>query len=577
MSLLRRPLPALNAKRVRTARRAGWLGRVLLSAAVLANFVPVAHAAEGAKDAAADTAVGVAAAEGGEAAESWPMRVDLGLGVGYNGLSENNFLGNGYAPEDRPASGAMFALRATAWVLDWLGVEAEGKFVPTEFNTGDGRGGSASIFGIRGFALYQFFPDEQWRPFVGVGGGVENYSSSKSQTELAKDKVFAKDSDADGVFLLGGGVKYMPTHRLGVRLDLRYSYMAGAEPASATSVNPVGAHGFETTLGLAYTLGGKPGDSDKDGILDNRDRCPEEAEDKDGFQDNDGCPEADNDGDKLKDAEDKCPNEPEDMDGFEDFDGCPDLDNDKDGIADTADRCPAQMEDKDGFEDDDGCPESDNDKDSILDGNDKCPNKAEDLDGFEDTDGCPEDDNDKDGIPDAADKCKNEPETKNGFQDDDGCPDVDPDQDADGVPDSRDKCIDKPETKNGFQDDDGCPDELPKALKKFTGAIQGIEFELGSAKILPKSFKVLDGALAVLQEFPDTKIEVGGHTDNNGTPEANQKLSLERATSVKDYFVSKGIAAERITAVGYGQDKPVADNKTKKGQAKNRRIEFRLL
>jgi outer membrane protein OmpA-like peptidoglycan-associated protein len=547
-------------------------GRVLLSAAVMAGFVPVAHAEEP-----ATTAVGTATEAAAGEAENWPMRFDIGLGVGYNVLSEDNFMGNGYAPEDRPTSGAIFALRGTAWVLDWLGLEAEGKFVPTEFNTGDGRGGSASVFGLRGFALYQFMPNEKVRPFLSIGGGTEMFSSAQSQKELAAEKVYAKDSDSDGVFLLGGGVKWMALHRLGIRLDLRYSYMAGAAPKTATSVEPVGAHGFEGTLGLAYTLGGKPDDSDKDGILDDRDRCVEEAEDKDGFQDADGCPELDNDADKIVDAEDKCPNEPEDMDGFEDFNGCPELDNDDDGVADTADRCPAQPEDKDGFEDTDGCPETDNDKDNILDGADKCRDKAEDMDGFEDSDGCPEDDNDKDGILDAADKCKNEPETKNGFQDEDGCPDENPDTDKDGIPDSSDKCVDKPETKNGYQDTDGCPDELPKALKKFSGAIQGIEFELGSAKIAAKSNKVLDGAVKVLQEFTDTRIEISGHTDNIGDAAANLKLSQERAASVKEYFVGKGIAAERIETVGFGQDKPVADNKDKKGQAKNRRIEFRLL
>jgi OOP family OmpA-OmpF porin len=118
---------------------------------------------------------------------------------------------------------------------------------------------------------------------------------------------------------------------------------------------------------------------------------------------------------------------------------------------------------------------------------------------------------------------------------------------------------------------------VPAALKKFAGAIKGIEFEVGSAKIIAKSFPVLDGAVKVLKEFPDTKIEVSGHTDNTGDAEANKKLSQERADSVKAYLVEKGVAAERVTTVGFGPDKPVADNKNKAGQAKNRRIEFKLL
>ncbi|MGN6108108.1 MAG: choice-of-anchor D domain-containing protein, partial [Kofleriaceae bacterium] len=133
--------------------------------------------------------------------------------------------------------------------------------------------------------------------------------------------------------------------------------------------------------------------------------------------------DGDRDGDGLLDSVDKCPNEPEDIDMFEDDDGCPDVDNDNDGIPDAQDKCPLDPEDKDGFEDSDGCPDKDNDNDGIPDDQDKCPNEPEDKDGYLDVDGCPDDDNDRDGIPDAKDKCPNEPETINGNQDEDGCPD----------------------------------------------------------------------------------------------------------------------------------------------------------
>ena len=129
-----------------------------------------------------------------------------------------------------------------------------------------------------------------------------------------------------------------------------------------------------------------PGDADGDGLLDPDDKCPKEAEDKDGFEDEDGCPELDNDHDAVADAKDRCPNEAEDADGFEDEDGCPDTDNDKDGVADAKDRCPKDPEDKDGFEDEDGCPDTDNDKDGIADAADKCPNEA----GPAGTNGCPQ-------------------------------------------------------------------------------------------------------------------------------------------------------------------------------------------
>jgi large repetitive protein len=133
---------------------------------------------------------------------------------------------------------------------------------------------------------------------------------------------------------------------------------------------------------------------------------------------------ADTDGDGIPDGQDLCPKEAEDKDGFDDEDGCPDPDNDQDGIPDAADKCPLEPEDRDGFQDQDGCPDLDNDGDAIPDSQDKCPNEPEDKDGFQDDDGCPDVDNDGDGIPDDKDRCPNEPETKNGVDDDDGCPDT---------------------------------------------------------------------------------------------------------------------------------------------------------
>jgi OmpA-OmpF porin, OOP family len=137
---------------------------------------------------------------------------------------------------------------------------------------------------------------------------------------------------------------------------------------------------------LALRCAPKPiGDRDGDGILDNVDKCPDRPEDKDGFEDEDGCPDPDNDKDGIADVTDKCPNEPEDKDKFEDADGCPDPDNDTDGLADADDKCPNEPEDKDGFEDADGCPDPDNDKDTVADSADKCPNEP----GPPDNDGCP--------------------------------------------------------------------------------------------------------------------------------------------------------------------------------------------
>ncbi len=156
-----------------------------------------------------------------------------------------------------------------------------------------------------------------------------------------------------------------------------------------------------------------------------------------------------------------------------------------------------------------------------------------------------------------------------------GCPI--PDTDGDGILDTDDKCIDDPETKNGFEDDDGCPDEIPKELAKFTGVIEGIYFDTGKATIKDKSKPKLDNAVEVLEKFPQVRIEVSGHTDDRGSDESNEDLSQRRADAVKQYFIDAGIGADRIETRGAGETEPVESNKSRKGRAKNRRIEFKIL
>jgi hypothetical protein len=187
----------------------------------------------------------------------------------------------------------------------------------------------------------------------------------------------------------------------------------------------IGVPTLRALLGVLVVLERK--DRDSDGLFDDQDQCPTEAEDRDGYEDGDGCPDLDNDLDTIADDVDQCPREAEDFDGFEDTDGCPDPDNDKDGIIDTSDRCPLEPETKNNYNDEDGCPDvPDSDGDGVPDPQDQCPNDVEDTDGFNDTDGCPDPDNDNDGIPDIQDECLDEPETVNGFEDEDGCPDEAP-------------------------------------------------------------------------------------------------------------------------------------------------------
>jgi outer membrane protein OmpA-like peptidoglycan-associated protein len=243
-------------------------------------------------------------------------------------------------------------------------------------------------------------------------------------------------------------------------------------------------------------------------------------------------------------------------------------DSDGDGFFDPQDACPMQP----GVAPN-GCPAPvapvDTDKDGLPDPSDPCPTEAEDGAAPAPADGCPNKDADGDGILLPDDKC---PADKGVAPD--GCVH---DKDGDGIADEADKCPEQPETKNGFQDADGCPDELPKEVAKFSGVIKGIQFDFGKATIRPESNKLLDEAVKVLQQYPDLRISISGHTDNVGEPAKNLELSQQRADSVKAYFVGKGIDTSRIETRGAGETEPVADNATDKGRQENRRIEFKLL
>ena len=288
----------------------------------------------------------------------------------------------------------------------------------------------------------------------------------------------------------------------------------------------------------------------------------------------------DRDGDGIKDDVDKCPDEPEDFDDFEDEDGCPDLDNDKDGIPDKDDKCPNEPEDKDGVEDDDGCPEADvldRDGDGIPDSKDKCPDEPEDKDGFEDDDGCPDPDNDKDGIPDVDDLCPNEPEDKDGFEDQDGCPD--PDNDKDRIPDVDDKCPNEPETYNGYQDEDGCPDKGRVLIHRGRIKIlDKIYFETNKAVIKPVSFPILDAVAATLKGNPQILlVEIQGHADERGSDDHNLRLTDARAKAVRRYLVDKGVDGGRLQGKGYGETRPVDKRHNDAAWSQNRRVEFVIL
>jgi large repetitive protein len=254
----------------------------------------------------------------------------------------------------------------------------------------------------------------------------------------------------------------------------------------------------------------------------------------------------DKDGDGVKDKLDACPNEAEDKDMFEDGDGCPDVDNDNDGISDEKDKCALDAEDRDRFEDEDGCPERDNDNDGVLDDQDKCPLAAEDKDGFQDMDGCAEPDNDGDGIVDKADKCPQEAESINGNNDDDGCPDR---GDALVVL---------------------SPDRLDLLDNvKFEGS--GAKLARGSKNILGQIGATLRAHPELL------RIRLTAHVQPSGNPTKDQKLSEERAKAVREWLVDWGIDPLRLQSSGFGGSKPLVDPKSRGAEAINDRFELIVL
>ena len=324
--------------------------------------------------------------------------------------------------------------------------------------------------------------------------------------------------------------------------------------------------------GCNWTFGAKPKDRDKDGIPDKKDICPDNY----GLAIFKGCPDSDND--SIPDKDDKCPM----IAGLKSLQGCPDKDGDS--ITDAEDDCPEDA----GFAEFKGCPDKDGDK--IIDKEDDCPDEP----GLAEFKGCPDKDND--GIPDKLDDCPEEagPKEFMGCPDKDGdglidkndqCPDIAgpkenngcpwPDTDNDGIFDKDDACPDKP----GIAELKGCPPE-PKLTEKEKKIIQkafsNLEFETGKDIIRPKSFPSLNELANLLKQHPDWILTLSGHTDNQGKPEFNMKLSEKRSKAVANYLIKKGVKAENIVTEWFGDTKPIADNNTPQGRQKNRRVEMKV-
>lgn len=356
--------------------------------------------------------------------------------------------------------------------------------------------------------LWNFREGKAFRPFATIG---VNYDS------LDVSRIGSSDDFGGNA---GVGARWILSDIAAVRLDGRYVYHNLDIPA----VPDGHQDNVELTAGLSFMMGGgPPKDSDRDGVRDSRDKCPDTP--MGATVDEHGCPK-DSDGDGVLDGIDACPDTPH---GWPvDARGCP-LDTDGDGVPDGKDRCPDTP--RGARVDADGCP-IDSDGDGVYDGIDTCP--------------------------DTPKGCKVDAK---------GCP---LDSDGDGVIDCSDKC---PGTPRGVKvDADGCPPKaavFPENKKELI--LEGVHFETDKWDITPGSMETLDRVAASLKDWPDVRVELQGHTDSSGGAAHNLQLSEKRANAVRDYLISKGVAESQVTAKGYGETQPIADNTTKEGKAQNRR------
>ncbi len=432
---------------------------------------------------------------------------------------------------------------------------------------------------------YLLKEESRLAPYIFAGAGMSDFKGAHI------------NAGQDYPIIGGAGMRLRLSDAISINYQVTYGYMNSAYNDPSNGVAPKGTDQFMFhTIALGFNLGSAK-DEDKDGISDKKDNCPNTPS---GVKvDAKGCP-LDGDGDGVMDYQDKCPS----VTGDASTEGCPDTD--KDGTADKDDQCPNEA----GPATLKGCPDTDGD--GIIDSKDKCPNVKGTLvlDGCPDTDGdgirdeddacpnvkgvalfkgCP--DTDGDGIEDAKDMCPNLkgvsltngcPDTDNdGVHDGiDKCPNVSgnpthagcPDTDNDGIFDDIDNCVNIP----GTAANKGCP-ELKKETKQlFQKALQGIQFETGKAIIKPVSYPILNAIVKVMQENPNYKLNIGGHTDDVGEDEMNMTLSQNRASAVADYLISKGVNPVKVTASGYGETLPVDTNKSVKGRTRNRRVEFNV-
>ena len=290
------------------------------------------------------------------------------------------------------------------------------------------------------YALRRLFTTESgwFDPYLKLGGGYTSYKSEYSKEDGAVK------------LLAGGGINFWFTDHLGLNVQTGYNH----------GFQKDGTDYFQHSAGIVIKFGAK--DTDKDGIPDKDDACPEVA-------------------------------------GLKEFNGCPDTDGD--GVPDKDDKCP----DVAGPAENGGCPWPDTDGDGVLDKDDQCPNEA------------------------------------------------------------------GPESNNG------CPEPNDDDQKRLNQYAKTILFDTGKATIKFQSAEVLNQIINVLKKFPKSRFRIEGYTDSTGKKAKNITLSQNRADAVKIYLIQGGIASDRLESIGYGPEKPIASNKTRKGRELNRRVEINLI